>query len=330
MTQRPVRLSEVAREAGVSIATASHALSGKGRLPDATRSRVREVAQRMGYRPNVAARSLAGGRTRLIAVAFSLSNALPRPLTDVDYFNHAIRAATARALEHDYALVIAPPTPQTEVWSRLPFDGVVVFDPVEGDPVVTEFRERRVPMVLSGRDPSGGSDYRVDNDQVAGTRTVLDHLSQRGGRRIALLAGDTHDAFTEDTVVTYREWCIERGCEPQVTMVKLGRMSRVAEAARVLEGDHPPDAVYANDELLGVALLRAARRQLLDVPGDLMIAVAADRQPADTPVTLTTLELDAAGTAEQAVDMLIDLLEGRPPAERVRLIPTRLVTGDST
>lgn len=331
MTERPIRLSEVAREAGVSIATASHALSGKGRLPEITRSRVRDVAERMGYRPNLAARSLAGGRTRLIAVAFSLSNALPRPLTDVDYFSHAIRAATARALEHDYALVIAPPTPQTELWSRLPFDGVVVFDPVEGDPVVAEFRERGVPMVLSGRDPAGGSaDYRVDNDQLAATRIVLDHLAERGGRRIALLAGDTHDAFTEDSVGTYHKWCAEHAREPEVTMVRLGRMARVAEAARVLEGDDPPDAVYANDELLGLALLRAAQRRRLDVPGDLMIAVAADRQPADTPVTLTTLELDAAGTAEQAVDMLIDILEGRPPADRVLLIPTRFVQGQST
>jgi len=57
----------------------------------------------------------------------------------------------------------------------------------------------------------------------------------------------------------------------------------VAEAARALDGHDPPDGVYANDELLGVALLRAARHRRLDVPGDLMIAVAADRQPVGTP-----------------------------------------------
>jgi hypothetical protein len=60
---------------------------------------------------------LAAGRNGLIAVAFSLPSALPVPLTDVDYFGRAIRAAAARALEHDYALVVAPPTPQTTVWS---------------------------------------------------------------------------------------------------------------------------------------------------------------------------------------------------------------------
>ena len=57
------------------------------------------------------ARRLAGGRSGLIAVAFSLSDTLPVALTDVDYFSQAIHAATERALQRDYALVVAPPTP---------------------------------------------------------------------------------------------------------------------------------------------------------------------------------------------------------------------------
>lgn len=326
----PVRLSDVARAAGVSTATVSHALNGKGRIPEATRSRIREVADRMGYRPNIAARSLAGGRTGLIAVAFSLPSALPVPLTSVDYFSHAIRAATARALERGYALVVGPPTPETEVWSRIPLDGVVVFDPVASDPAVADFRQRRLPMVLCGADPAGGSDYCVDNDHVAGTTTVLDHLADRGGRRVALLAGDTHDAFARDCVQTYRRWCLDHDREPMVTTVELGHMRRTEEADRVLASPNPPDAVYANDEILALALLDAARLRGLRVPEDLMIAAAADRQPQGTSPTLTTLELDVASTAVEAVDLLVDLVDGNPPPERTREIPTRLVEGTST
>jgi DNA-binding LacI/PurR family transcriptional regulator len=61
-----------------------------------------------------------------------------------------------------------------------------------------------------------------------------------------------------------------------------------------------------------------------------MIAVAADRQPDNTSPTLTTLELDAAGTAREAIDVLVEILDGQPPADRIRLIPTRLVLGEST
>jgi DNA-binding LacI/PurR family transcriptional regulator len=330
MTDRPVRLVDVAREAQVSIATVSHALSGKGRIPEATRKRVREVAERMGYEPNPAARRLAGGRSGLIAVAFSLPDTLPVNLTDVYYFNQAIRAATDRALEHDYALVVGPPTPQTKVWLRIPLDGVVVFDPVAGDSILADFRARKVPLVLSGRDPEGGDDYCVDNDHVAGTRTALDHLAQRGCARVALLAADLGDAFTADCVTTYRHWCAERGAEPIVEMVSMPNLRDPAEADRLLDRPEPPDGVYATEEVLGVAMVDAARRRRIRVPDDLLLVVAADHEPAGVDVALTTLELDPARTAGEAIDMLIDVIEGRAPAQRERLIPTNLVVRDST
>ncbi|HYX84487.1 MAG TPA: LacI family DNA-binding transcriptional regulator [Gaiellales bacterium] len=326
----PVRLEDVARAAGVSTATVSHALSGKGRIPETTRARIREVAARMGYTPNAAARYLAGGRTGLIAVAFSLSDVLPVPLTDVDYFSKAIHAATARALERDYALVVAPPTPQTAVWSRIPLDGVVVFDPVAGDRILAELRARGVPLVLSGRDPAGGDDYCVDNDHIAGTRTVLDHLAERGARRVALLAGEPDDAFNADCLAAYRGWCAARGAEELAQTAPMGHMAEVEWPERLLARSEPPDAIYANDEVLGIATLRAAERRGLRVPGDLLLAVAADREPGEASVALTTLELDPTRTAAEAVDMLVDLIEGRPPPERMRLIPTRLVVREST
>jgi DNA-binding LacI/PurR family transcriptional regulator len=330
VADRPVRLVDVAREAGVSIATVSHALSGKGRLPETTRARVREVAERMGYEPNPAARQLRGGRSGLIAVAFSLPHKLPVNVTDVDYFNQAIRAATERALEHDYALVIGPPTPHTKVWLRVPLDGVVVFDPVAGDPILADFRARRIPVVVSGRDPAGRDDYCVDNDHVAGTRTVLDHLAERGGCRVGLLAADLGDAFTADCVSTYERWCRERGAEPVVEMVSMPGLADPGEADRLLRLADPPDAVYATEEALGVALLRAAERRGVRVPEDLLLAVAADREPAGAVLPLTTLELYPARVATEAVDLLIDVIEGRPPEARERLIPTNLVVRDST
>ena len=75
MTGR-VSIRDVAREAGVSVTTVSHALNGKGRLNAETRKRVREVADRLGYRPNPAARSLVSGHTGLIAAIPSLPREL--------------------------------------------------------------------------------------------------------------------------------------------------------------------------------------------------------------------------------------------------------------
>ena len=126
--------------------------------------------------------------------------------------------------------------------------------------MLAEFRERNVPMVLSGRDPSGSDRFCVDNDQVAGTRVALDHLAEQGGRRIALLAGDTHDAFTADCIAPTR--VVRR------TIVRTDDYDGQAgpdgphrRSRPTLKANDPPDAVYANDELLGIALLGAARRR---------------------------------------------------------------------
>ena len=328
---QPVRLIDVARAAGVSVTTVSHALSGKGRIPEATRRRVLEHASAMRYRPNPAARRLASGRSQLLAIAISLPGELPIPVTDVNYFNQAIQAATARALERDYAMVVCPPTPRAEIWAQVPFDGLIVLDPVAGDPMLLELRARSVPLVLIGRDPTDGhDDYCVDNDHVAGTRVRPDHLAGRGGRRGALLAGDIGDAFTDDCIAAHRQWCQERGVPPIAELVPFGQLADPEHARRLLEAAEPPDGVYANEEAIGVAVAAAAEGLGLRIPQDLMVVVAADGQPAGASVPLTALELNPGRTAAEAVDLLIDVVEGRPPAERLRLIPTRLVERAST
>jgi DNA-binding LacI/PurR family transcriptional regulator len=330
-TEPPVRLIDVAKAAGVSVTTVSHALSGKGRIPEATRQRVLEQATAMRYRPNVAARRLAGGRSQLLAIAVSLPGELPIPVTEVNYFNRAIHAATARALEHNYAVVVCPPTPRGEIWARIPLDGLIVLDPVAGDPMLLEVRARGVPLVLIGRDPTDGyDDYCVDNDHVAGTRAALDHLSARGATRVALLAGDMGDAFTDDCIGAHRQWCSEHDADPIAELVPFGQLADPAHVERVLARPDRPDGVYANEEAIGSAIVAAAERLGLRIPDDLLVVVAADDQPAGASVPLTTLELNPGRTAEQAVELLIEVVEGRPPSDRLRLIPTRLVERAST
>ena len=102
-------------------------------------------------------------------------------------------------------------------------------------------------MVLVGRDPDGGNgDPCIDNDHLAGTRTVLDHLEARGARRPALLAIDLDDAFTDDCITGYREWCAQRSIEPKTVMMPAGTTARDAEPliGKTLFGPDAPDALH--------------------------------------------------------------------------------------
>jgi len=326
-----IGIREVAKAARVSITTVSLALNGKGRVSEQTRARVLEAAERLGYQPHPSARSLKGGRTGVIALAFSYLQPLPYPLTDFDYFNRAIRGATEAALARDCGLVIGPPTPQSDVWSRLPLDGVVVFDPVLGDPVPGQLRKRGTPMVVVGSDPNGEfDDPRVDSDHAAGTRMALDHLWARGARKIALFSYPLMDAFVGVSEATYRVWCGERGVEPRVLWFPaMWDRSPRQVATELFASRDRPDAVYCLEDDLGLESLSAARNCGLRIPEDLKIAACTDRE-VFPGVPLTAVEIDPDRTAREAVGLLLDIVERRPGARSFIEIPLRFVPRDST
>src|SRR3954469_12289274 len=177
-----VSIRDVAREAGVSVTTVSHALNGKGRLNPETRDRVREVADRLGYRPNPAARSLVSGRTGLIAAVPPLPAGRNVEHSESGFFSELIAAAAGAAVGRDNALVVSPPAADWFVWDRVPLDGVIVIEPVTGEPALPDLRRRGLPFVTVSADPSGGDrDAVVRSDDLGGVTGVLQHLGDAGG-----------------------------------------------------------------------------------------------------------------------------------------------------
>ncbi|MEX2439568.1 MAG: LacI family DNA-binding transcriptional regulator [Actinomycetota bacterium] len=335
VTEPPVRIEDVARAAGVSITTVSHALSGKGRLAEATRERVRAKAGELGYRPNAAAQSLAGGKTGILGTVVSAPGDAPITFTEIDYYVELMNAATRAAVERGYALVLAPSTAGHELLGRVPLDGVIVIDPAEGDLTLGALRRRGTPIVFVGRDPHGTSaDLVVENDRRTGTRTVLDHLVAEGADHVGVLTLRTFESFTEDCLAEYAAWCAERGAEPSTLVAPVeptaGPSAFRAIAESFLDGEGRPRGVFCLYERLAVELLGAARDRGLRVPGDLRIATISEMGWAEsTDPMLTTLEINQDLLGATAADLLADLVEGGP-AVSVRDVPTRLVVRGSS
>lgn len=333
--RRRVGIKDVAEAAGVSITTVSHALSGKGRLTDETRERVRRVASELGYTPHPVAQSLASGRTGMIATVVSLPGNAPIAFTQIDYYVALMNAATRTAVGHGYALVVAPSTAGPATWARMPLDGVIVIDPADGDPTLPMLRRRGAPIVFVGRDPHGDADdLVVENDRAAATRSVLDHLTGAGARRVGMMGLRTFETFSEDAVAAYRAWCAQRGDAPVVHTIDADSTATPAEfragAASFLASDGRPDAVFCLYERQAVELLAAARESGIDVPGQLLVATIAEwGLAASANPGLTTLELHQDRLGEVAASILIDALEGRPAAS-VRDVPTSISVRAST
>jgi DNA-binding LacI/PurR family transcriptional regulator len=331
-----IGIREVAAAAGVSVTTVSHSLNGKGRLPERTRQHVREVAERLGYRPNAAARSLAGGKTGLLGLVISQEAGLEFSVSDIAYFGQLMAGATTAAMERGYALALTPPDLDPTLGGRLPLDGAVVVDPTFGDPTVAALRDAGVPVVTNGRvldSPADGA--WVDNDYAAGANAMFEHLTRHGARRIALLSSRPLISYLVDTEHAYREWCDAHGSEPLIAYVSGGltESAGFAAASELLARDSRPDAIYATYDRLGLGALLAADANGIAVPSDLIVAACTDSAACrNASPSLTALNLHAEEIGREAVRLLVDLVEDAPPdgaAAHVRL-PTRVVARAST
>jgi DNA-binding LacI/PurR family transcriptional regulator len=335
MTRRLGRVGvrDVAAAAGVSVTTVSDALNGKGRLPQPTRDHVTTVASRLGYRPSLIARGLASGRAGNLALTISTEEGSTFAFGAVDYFVQLMSSATSTALEHGYALSLLH-RDSSELSLDLPLDGAIVVDPVVQDVTLSELRDRGVPTVTTGRDPAlENSGWQVDNDHVAGTEKVLQHLEGAGARRIALISGPPVHSYIVDAVRAYEEWCARRGVPPMRSVAKYSQTEAAGytAASDLLSGADRPDAIYATLDRLALGAALAARAHELAVPDDLLLAGLSESEASRkaTP-PLTTLALNPASIARRAVEMLVALVEDRPVAEPQVTVPTRLVARTST
>jgi DNA-binding LacI/PurR family transcriptional regulator len=339
MSSRRVSIKDVAREAGVSVTTVSHALNGKGRLNPGTRRHVQEVAERLGYRPNPAARSLVSGRTGLIAAMASLPSDTPIGFSDVAYFTELIGAATGAAVERDVALVIAPPGGRGGfVWDRVPLDGVIVIEPIVGERALPVLRERGIPFVTVGRDPTGAGreDAVVVADEQRGTEEVLDHLAGMGGERVGLFSVPPLNGFLADTWSAYHRWCLRRDRAPTIWEVRLDSLGgdpqvAVADAVEAFLERDRPDAIYAPLEIVGVAVQQALRSLGIDVPVQVMTATTFDAgRVLDADPPITTLTFGSHEMGRRAAELLLDLIDGTRRAPVTEEVPTRIEARGST
>ncbi|WP_405502344.1 LacI family DNA-binding transcriptional regulator [Streptomyces anulatus] len=256
MTSRTVTLLDVARAAGVSKSTVSDALQGSGRVAEATRDRVRAVAEELGYRPNSAARRLRRASTGAVGLH------LPATATRLDYYMNLAFGAVERAQEDGLDMVLLAPSGAAggRIASRV--DGLLVIDPEPGDSAVPGLLDAGVPVVTGERylGPATGPSGAVVCDNAASLTALLDHVTERGARRPALLAPSGSSAWATALRATAGSWGRAHGVVVTVRTVPFAATPAEAEAATLalLAADPAVDAVICAPDGSAPGVLRAA------------------------------------------------------------------------
>ncbi|MEV2245797.1 LacI family DNA-binding transcriptional regulator [Streptomyces sp. NPDC049970] len=309
---------DVARAAGVSQATVSLVLGDKwrGRVSAATADRVRDSARELGYRPNLAARSLRLGRTRTaLLVVPALTN---------EFFARVYTGAAAVAAEHDFGVVLYPspdgagPARDPFASARAALDGVIASSMATG--TLGALRAAELPLVMLDSDPEDqGAAARVNLDIADGMRQVTEHLLGLGHRRIVHLASAV-DTWTFAVRARALEDAVREvpGAALRTVTSALGVRAGREAAEAVLTSSGPlPTAIVCDDDILAAGACKAVRRRGLRVPDDISVtgfddlALATAVEP-----ELTTVRLPAEQVGRRGMSALLAVLDGRHAEDR--------------
>ncbi|MDX2389237.1 LacI family transcriptional regulator [Streptomyces sp. DK15] len=329
MNARTVTLLDVARAAGVSKSTVSDALQGSGRVAEATRYRIRAVADELGYRPNSAARRLRRASTGAIGLH------LPQTATRLDYYMNLAFGAVDRAQQEGLDVVLLAPATGLHGPLASRVDGLLVMDPEVGDAAIPSLLDAGVPVVTGERylGPTPAPSGAVVCDNSASLVALLDHVHGRGARRPALLAPEATSAWAEALRSTADAWAATHGVPVEVRTVPFAATTGETEAATraLIAADPAIDAVICAPDGAAIGVLHAATALGRHVGQDLLVASCVDGSAvrgARPAVTAVDLRPTAYGRA--CAELLCDILAERAPADTVRRHDWVLETRAST
>lgn len=327
-----VTIKDVSREAGVSIKTVSRVLNDEKYVGAATRAKVAEVVARLHFRPNAAARSLAGRRSYQIALICDN----PSP-----YYVYEMQSGIRDRCERAGVRMIAQPYDRGSprlldeiegLVEATKIDGLILTPPVSDHPQVLDLLARRgvrfvrvSPGTQLGLSPS----TYIDNRGAAATMTA--HLVGLGHRRIGFIAGDPGFATSAQRTEGYLDGLRAAGIAVDPTLIRSGNYdfaSGAREAAVLLALPDRPTAIFASSDDMAAGILAVAHRQGVRVPQDLSVAGFDDTALAGYVwPPLTTIRQPTREMAHAAADLLLNDAQNDPERREIAHV---LVIREST
>ena len=309
-------IRDVARHAGVSVATVSRVLNDVPVVSDDMRDRVRRAIAELGYRPSSTARSLSLGRSQAIGVV--------APFFTTPSVVERLRGVAERARDHGYGLMlfdVETPEQRTAAFSEFArhgrVDGLLVISlPLLDDDVEALARDR-LPVVMV--DIGHPRVPHVVIDDVRGGELAAEHLLARGHRRIGFVGDEPDSRFgftsSEERRRGFRRALRRAGIRPAADLEARGRHGRAparALADALLRRPDRPTAVFAASDTQAVGVLEAAQALGLRVPEDVAVIGFDDIEIAE-PLGLTTVRQPLRQSGARGADLLLGAIAGASP-----------------
>lgn len=329
MARTQATIRDVAKAAGLSVASISRVLNGHNHVHPDTRRKVQEAMEALGYIPNAAARSLSTAKSHAIGVVL--------PDLHGEFFSELVRGMDKAASERGYMLLLSTMhadstlAGQAMVTMRGRVDGLIIMAPQLSASDLARALPAGLPAVLiNSPDDTMHHNLRIDNR--GGVMLMVRHLLASGRSRIVHLAGFSGNLDAAERAQAFKEAMAIHapGLDARVVEGDFTDVSGERLVQQLLAEGTEFDAIFAANDMMALGALQALRTVGIDVPAQVAVS-GFDDVPLARYLGLTTMQVDMAGIGGRAVKHLIDELEGIASSPQVeRLTPTlvaRATTG---
>jgi DNA-binding LacI/PurR family transcriptional regulator len=335
---RGVTMDEVAKAAGVSQATVSRVVNGNPRVNTATKRLVEKTIERLGFVPNVAARTLVTRRSDSIGVL------IPEPTGRIfgdPFFAEVLRGISAGLAARQLHLVLVmSQTREEELWAERYLasgghvDGVILFSLHGNDRLPAYLQSHGVPVVVGGEPPPGSRVSYVDNDNHGGALAAVNHLIDQGRSTIATITGPLDMPAAVTRQHAYRDALKAAGRELDPDLEESGHFTREGgeRAMEALLRRCPDiDAVFIASDLMAAGAMSALYAAGRNVPEDIAVVgfddsiIALSTQPA-----LSSVHQSMEAMGRELVGVLLQAIEAQDDVLRRVVLETELIVRQSS
>ena len=323
-----VTIKDVAREAGVSIATVSNALNNVNALNSETRERVLEVVRRLGYTPNLNGRNLKAQATGVLGLFLA---AIRGP-----YYGELADSIYRACQEHDYELEIFMSPDPAHIMTNIlghRVDGAIILNSAIGAEQEKLLREKNIPTVYIDRILISPHSSSVVFDSYNGGKKAAQFLLELGHKKIMYVDGIDDNYDSRERRRGFFEVLHNAGINVDDDYVLQGEFERKISYDAItafLDSDKPlPDAVFAANDVSAIGVLEALRDGGIKTPEQVSVMGCDDIETTRLfSPTVTTIRTNFEKQGAIAVEQLISLIKGEP-GEHIT-INGRIIPREST
>lgn len=323
---------DIAREAGVSIATVSKVINGKGKISEDRRKEITAIMDRLNYQPSVIASALTGKHTFTIGLLIpDISN---------PFFAEVARAVEDRGHLLGYSVIICSTDNKDERVERYisllkqkRVDGVIIGTGIDNKDILRKLNSG-LPVVVIGREVPAVSVHTVVADDWFGGTTAAAHLLELGHTKVAVLSENIMISSSRERIRGFKQTLEEAGIdlpEDNILICNYRMEDGKRMAMELLRRPERPTALFCCNDLLAVGALQAAKEAGIDVPEQLSI-ISFDNtilaQVTDPQLTSVAQPMEQLGAA--AVDLLLKEFEEKQEVKQRITLRTELIIRNST